>query len=266
MGMTVLTVEDIDKLTEEIKQLKEIVTKMSQVVLGNQESSVSNSCSNKRENYPTSVEELENYVDNTIRSANIENMTEEELDKLKSKQGTYYIYDIVYKFAKEDDLHYLKSAKYGRGVKKIDIWMSNPRFHHILQYCLPQYIDKYLKKRYSNLEKLEQQRDRALKAVEAIKEIEKFKVRTPQEFKVELDSMIRDVKRTKAYENDYLVLVACIKAATNEVGHAEIDECYKAYYKENVIVAKRDLDVIGYIPKHANTFLLAFKKAASDLS
>ena len=214
-----------------------------------------------------STQELEMYVDKMILDANIPNLDAEELEKFKSRATRHYIADIVYKYADKKDKQYLMKIPYKKGTTRIDNWAKDSEFSRILMYCLPEYISKYLMRRYKNVATLKIQQDHAAvmhskmqsnTASEPIVDEIVGKCNSKQ-FKKRLDRAIRDFKTTTEYKNDYHSLGIIIKDTLSLFSKQQIEECHRLYFQEHNKYATRDIDVIGLNPVYAFTFIEAFE-------
>lgn len=214
-----------------------------------------------------STEELEMYVDKMILDANIPNLDAEELEKFKSRSTRHYIADIVYKYADKKDKRYLMTIPYKKGTTRIDNWAKDAEFSRILMYCLPEYISKYLMRRYKNTDTLRIQQERAAKmhSNAEVSQEEKPVVDeiigkcNSKQFKKRLDRAIRDFKTTTEYKNDYHSLGMIIKDTLSLFSKQQIEECHRLYFQEHNKHATRDIDVIGLNPVYAFTFIEAFE-------
>ena len=213
------------------------------------------------------TEELEMYVDKMILDANIPNLDAEELEKFKSRSTRHYIADIVYKYADKKDKQYLMKIPYKKGTTRIDNWAKDSEFSRILMYCLPEYISKYLMRRYKNVATLKIQQDRAAvmhnkmqsnTTTEPVVDEIVGKCNSKQ-FKKRLDRAIRDFKTTTEYKNDYHSLGMIIKDTLSLFSKQQIEECHRLYFQEHNKYATRDIDVIGLNPVYAFTFIEAFE-------
>ena len=265
--MTICTEEDLMLLRREfnetVKVLRDEINELKKQL---QEKEITKKVVSSKRTFK-STQELEMYVDKMILDANIPNLDAEELEKFKSRATRHYIADIVYKYADKKDKQYLMKIPYKKGTTRIDNWAKDSEFSRILMYCLPEYISKYLMRRYKNVATLKIQQDHAAvmhnkmqsnNASEPVVDEIVGKCNSKQ-FKKRLDRAIRDFKTTTEYKNDYHSLGMIIKDTLSLFSPTQIEECHKLYFQEHNKYATRDLDVIGLNPVYAFTFIEAFE-------
>ena len=265
--MTICTEEDLMLLRREfnetVKVLRDEINELKKQL---QEKEITKKVVSSKRTFK-STEELEMYVDKMILDANIPNLDAEELEKFKSRATRNYITDIVYKYADKKDKDYLMKIPYKKGTTRIDNWAKDSEFSRILMYCLPEYISKYLMRRYKNVATLKIQQDRAdimhnkMKSNNSNEQVADQLVGkcNSKQFKKRLDRAIRDFKTTTEYKNDYHSLVTIIKDTLSLFSKQQIEECHKLYFQEHNKYATRDIDVIGLNPVYAFTFIEAFE-------
>lgn len=71
-----------------------------------------------------SVAALEEYVDKVILSAQIPNLDRAELEVFKNRKTTYYIRDMIDRYASVEDRKYLLSVPVRRKLKRVDTWLK----------------------------------------------------------------------------------------------------------------------------------------------
>lgn len=265
--MTICTEEDLMLLRREfnetVKVLRDEINELKKQL---QEKEITKKVVSSKRAFK-STQELEMYVDKMILDANIPNLDAEELEKFKSRATRHYIADIVYKYADKKDKQYLMKIPYKKGTTRIDNWAKDSEFSRILMYCLPEYISKYLMRRYKNVATLKIQQDRAAvmhnkmqsnTTTEPVVDEIVGKCNSKQ-FKKRLDRAIRDFKTTTEYKNDYHSLGMIIKDTLSLFSKQQIEECHRLYFQEHNKYATRDIDVIGLNPVYAFTFIEAFE-------
>lgn len=265
--MTICTEEDLMLLRREfnetVKVLRDEINELKKQL---QEKEITKKVVSSKRTFK-STQELEMYVDKMILDANIPNLDAEELEKFKSRSTRHYIADIVYKYADKKDKQYLMKIPYKKGTTRIDNWAKDSEFSRILMYCLPEYISKYLMRRYKNVATLKIQQDHAAvmhnkmqsnTTTEPVVDEIVGKCNSKQ-FKKRLDRAIRDFKTTTEYKNDYHSLGMIIKDALSLFSKQQIEECHRLYFQEHNKYATRDIDVIGLNPVYAFTFIEAFE-------
>lgn len=216
-----------------------------------------------------SVEALEEYVDKVILSAQIPNLDKAELEMFKNRKTTYYIRDMIDKCASAEDKTYLLSAPVGKGLKRVDTWVKDPRFTEIVYYCLPKYRDGYLKERYQNISKLRSMQARmkdanttriASAAISHAEEVLEGKVNR-SEFKKRVDRAIGTVKSSPEYQRDWRCLGRLIKSSMDQFSKEEKEACNYEYYRQHNTKPKSNFASIGYVPECAFKFIESFEKA-----
>ena len=275
--MTICTEEDLMLLRREfnetVKVLRDEINELKkQLGISRFESATDKTCQKVLTPAFRSVAALEDYVDKVILSAKIPNLDKEELQVFKNRKTTYYIRDMINKYASEEDKNHLLSVPVKRGVKRVDTWVNDNRFTEIIYECLPRYIDNYLINRYKDIDKLHGRQARALIAGQNYRAsiaIETAKAEISgkcnyDEFSKRLELAIKRFKSTSSYQKDYRSLINIIKKAMKQFTHEEIQECYDAFYQKNRYNAKRELDAIGYVPEYAFRYIEAFEKLVYD--
>lgn len=271
--MTICTEEDLMLLRKEfnetVKMLRDEINELKkQLGISRFESVTDKTCQKVLTHAFGSVAALEDYVDNVILSAKIPNLDKDELQVFKNRKTTYYIRDMIDKYATESDKQYLLSAPVGKHLKRIDTWVNDPRFTEIIYYCLPKYRDGYLSDRYANIDKLRSSQARARiagrnyrasVAVEAAK-TEICGKCNHEEFSKRLERAIKHFKSTPQYQKNYHALIGLIKKVMKQFTYDELEVCRKAFFEKNSYEAKRDLDAVGYVPEYAFRYIEEFEK------
>lgn len=146
--------------------------------------------------------------------------------------------------------------------------VKDPRFTEIIYYCLPKYRDGYLSDRYANIDKLRSSQARARIAgrnYRASLAVEGAKVEisgkcNQLEFAKRLERAIKHFKTTTKYQQNYHSLIAIIKKVMKQFTYEELQACRDAFFEKNRYQARRDIDVIGYVPEYAFRYIEAFEK------
>lgn len=275
--LSIVTQEDLTKVENEFKKtiasLTERITELENYISVNSVKPVIRKAAPESRVFG-SVEALESYVDDFILSAGIPNLDRDELDAFKSRATGYYIKDIIYRYAEKPDKQYLMRTPYSKGITRVDNWVQDPDFTRILSYCLPEYVSKYLTRRYKNIHLLTDSQIRARRAAEVYHQSKKSEAdeiaETPEltivgtcnqsQFKKRLDRAVRDFKLTSQYKEDFHSLGNLLRQCTLMFTKEELDECNKLYYNATGRYASRAADCIGYHPECAYRFIESFEK------
>jgi len=217
------------------------------------------------------IEAAEKYVDDAILAANIPNLDADALTEFKNRKTTYYIRNMIDRYASEADKTYLINInRPSQRISHMSVWVKDAKFTQIVQSVLPIYINNYLRNRYADIDKLthRQQHMKSLKRWQQNKDsvIETVEgTCNTKEFNSRFEAAIRQFKRTKRYATNFHALGDSIREVIyTKFTSEDLQACRDTFYIHRGKAATRDIDAIASVPRYAFRFISAFEKLVDE--